>query len=327
MGTFALNIGYALIGIAAVVAVWIVWMKRRAPKPRPWLGLPRELEALRTDFEELIDGALAEAQRATKIGETFVAALKPIDQAIRDFKNRITELEKRSDAGDKRSSELEKRSDAVEKCSGELEKRADGGDKRLEELERRADAGEKRSSELEKSVADLEQRIISKLEGINRQLTAMAEQLSNVKVTLDSSMAAHEQTGDDLRTITGTLAAVQTHATGLSQRSDAAEANHARLSTSAESLAQSVAAIDAFSKETAQRISTLEPRVLWKIEELAMRLDSTLAALNPPPAGDAPDQDRSFHVVSQPVSHDDERHGYRQPDSTALTADAQMGNT
>ena len=97
MGTFALNIGYALIGVAAVVAVWIVWMKRRAPKPRPWLGLPRELEALRTDFEESIDGAHAEAQRATKIGETFVAALKPIDQAIRDFKNRITELEKRAE--------------------------------------------------------------------------------------------------------------------------------------------------------------------------------------------------------------------------------------
>jgi hypothetical protein len=140
-------------------------------------------------------------------------------------------------------------------------------------------------------------------------------------------MAAHEQTGDDLRTITGTLAAVQTHATGLSQRSDAAEANHTRLSASAESLAKSVAAIDAFSKETAQRISTLEPRVLWKIEELAMRLDSTLAALNPPPAGDGAEADRSFHVVSQPAAQDEERHSYRSPGSTALTADAQMGNT
>jgi archaellum component FlaC len=282
LSTFALNIGYALVVLIVAVAAWAAFRKRRSLRANTWLGLPRELEALRDEFHQLIEASHGEARKALKIGETVVAAMKPTESALRDFKKRITELEKRADASDKRSAELQS------------------------------------------SLAELDKRISVRLDGISQQLTAATDQLSGLKQIMEGQASEHGKTREEMRAIASNLATVQSQAAGLSQRADLAETNDARLSAVTQSMAQSVAALQADSKETAQQVSTLEPRFLWKLDELATRVDSTLAALNRPPEDDAKDRnpDGPPDPGNQTTPDEGERAGNDRASGAAPIADA-----
>jgi len=268
--------------LITVVAAWVALRKRRSLRAKLWLGLPRELEALRNQFQHSIEAAQGEARRAAKIGESAVAAMKPIETALRDFKKRITELEGRADASDKRSAEVQL------------------------------------------SLVELEKRFDVKLDGVDRQLMAVTDQLLSLKQIMEGSALAHEKTNEELRAISSNLAAVQTQAADLSQRANIAETNQTRLSAITESMAKSVAALRTDATETAQRISTIEPRFLWKLEELVARVDSTLAGFNRSTTDDVktPDSNGSSKLGNQAMSDNGKRDGNDQVDGAGPTADA-----
>jgi len=67
------------------------------------------------------------------------------------------------------------------------------------------------------------------------------------------------------------------------------EKGQARLSALTQSLSQSVGALKAVADETAQRISALESRLLWRIEALETLANSAQAAADRPSSDDAED--------------------------------------
>jgi chromosome segregation ATPase len=256
LSPFAFVIGAALVVLIAAATAWAVRTGGgiRRGRSYDWVKLPSELPTILGEFQHSIEGAQEDARRAAKTSEAIMAAVGPIELALRDFKKRITELEKRTDENERQSAEL--KSSLVE-----------------------------RQVSLEGNTRAIE-RSNARLDGFDQQSRAVADTLSGLKQTTENGISQHKAASEELRAINSALAAIQARLTGLSQRVDVEETGQAHLSALAESVANAVAALKNGSNETAQRIAALEPRVLWRIEELEALINSAGAAISHIPAND-----------------------------------------
>jgi chromosome segregation ATPase len=251
LSPYAFVIGFVFVVLTAAATAYAVMRTggvMRRSRSYDSLKLPSELPMILGEFQESIEGVQDESRRAAKVGGAIVSALGPIELALQDFKKRITKLEKRADENAKQLAELN--SSLVE-----------------------------RQTALEGNTRAIE-RSTARLEGIDQQSIAVADQLSSLKQMTESSISRHEESREELRAIKSGFAAVQAELTGLSQRVAFGETGQTQLSALAEALARSLAAIEAGSKEAAQRIVAMEPRVLWRLDELETLFKSALAAVD-----------------------------------------------
>jgi hypothetical protein len=112
---YGLAFGLALIALAAALAAATMFRKRDLIRARSdhthdshcvtYTDFDRALEACRREFGHSLNGAQTAARNATIIGEKVIAALEPIELALRDLNNRLVNLEKLVAAGQKHSSE------------------------------------------------------------------------------------------------------------------------------------------------------------------------------------------------------------------------------
>jgi hypothetical protein len=103
LGQYALHIGLALVVLIAALAAWAILHKRRAIRRDTEIDTGRPdpaLHDLRREFRQAIEAAQATASGATTIGEKVIAAVKPIEAALRNLSSRLSELEQRADAND-----------------------------------------------------------------------------------------------------------------------------------------------------------------------------------------------------------------------------------
>jgi chromosome segregation ATPase len=278
-------IGIAVVVLLAAAAAWAALPKGgfvRRNRSDAWRHLPSELQTILDEFAGSMEASQAEIRRAAKSSEAFMAAVKPIELVLRDFKTRLTEFEKYNEESEKQAAEL---NSSLKKCQTSLEENA-------------------------RAV----QRIDGRLDEFSRQLAALSDELPGLKQLSQTSISQNKVTGEELRAVESDLAMAKTQMIDLSRRlgetlqarmsavadsinSDlpAADAqvvgSSQRLDALTESVAESVAAVKALSQETAQRIAGLEPRLIWKVEELETLVNSKLAAdecHSPDHADDAP---------------------------------------
>jgi chromosome segregation ATPase len=255
LSPYAFAIGFVFVVLTAAATAYAVMRMggvMRRSRSYDSLKLPSELPMILGEFQESIDGLQDEGRRAAKVGGALVSALGPIELALQDFKNRITKLEKRADENAKQLAELN--SSLVE-----------------------------RQTALEGNTRAIE-RSTARLDGIDQQSIAVADQLSSLKQMTERSISRHEESREELHAIKSGFAAVRAELTGLSQRVAFGETGQTQLSALAEALTKSVAALDTGSKETVQRMVAIEPRVLWRLEELETLFKSALAAVERSPA-------------------------------------------
>jgi chromosome segregation ATPase len=291
LSLYAFAIGTALVVLLAAVAAWAALPKggfMRRNRSDAWRHLPTELQTILDEFANSMEASQAEIRKAAKTSEAFMAAVKPIELVLRDFKKRITEFEKSSDESEKQAAELKS---SLTKCQTSLE-------------------GNARAVE----------RIDARLDEFNRRLAALTDGLSGLKQMSESSISQHKATGEELRAVESDLAMARTQMVDLSRRLDGGETAQARLSAVAESInsdlaaaetqvvglsqrldalsesvAESVAAVKTLSQETAQRIARLERRLLWKVEGLETLVNSKLAAVECHSIDDAGDVIQGDH--------------------------------
>jgi chromosome segregation ATPase len=188
---------YFLVGGLAVIAaiaalIWIVRRSGFTPKPSRALApdsqgegesLSTELETIRSEFRGAIEAARAASIRATSIGAKFIAALKPVDTALRDLINRIDALEVRSRAYDQTldnfNSSIDKQSNSLNKASTDAE-RLGADQKQLEQqLLALVEQISSLNNETVKLVSDRTAKSDVRIEAINAQIT-------EIRTTVDS---------------------------------------------------------------------------------------------------------------------------------------------
>ena len=160
-------------------------------KPPQRSSFKRELETAPREFRDLTEAAQGAADRAEKIGDNVIAALRLIDVALRDLKRRITKLEERADAntellGDLKSS-LEVQGQSSEKTGrtvGQIRVRLDGVVQQMvsldDQLLQLRQTLKKLQEEVDRTVSHV---IDGRLASIQDQVTSHAEFLASIEAT------------------------------------------------------------------------------------------------------------------------------------------------
>ena len=263
LSPYAIAIGGVLVVLIAAATAYAVTSTRgvmRRGRAYDTLKLPSELPIILGEFQESIERLQDEVRKAAKVDEAMVSALGPIELALQDFKKRINGLEKRTDEHEKQLTEL--KSMLVERQIF-----TEGNTRAIE-------------------------RSNTRLEELDRQSIAAADQLSSLKQMTESAIAQHERSGEELRAINSGLVALRAQLIGLVRRVHSGETGQKQLSELAQTMAKSVAALEAGFQETAQRIAGIEPRILWRIEHLETLSQSAPAPVDQSPA-DAVDDGRT----------------------------------
>jgi chromosome segregation ATPase len=333
LSAYAPTIVSVLIVLIVAATAWAVMRNggaMRRKRSYSWVNLPGELPNILSDFQQSIDGTQEEARRAAKMGEAIVGAMGAVELALKDFKNRITELEKHAGETEKHFAELKLSLAGVQKSLEENARAAeksnarhDGFGQRMtavtDKLTSLTQATESATSEhrethkasreelraISNSVAAVQAAAHEELRTISASMEAVQATAQDDLRTIRNNMAAAQATAqDDLRAIRNNLAAtqaatqqelrtlgdnlmtVQARLTALSRRADVGETGHAQLSAVADTLTTAVAALKSGAKEISHRMGTLEPRVLWRIEELETLIKSSLAAMQPVSKGE-----------------------------------------
>jgi chromosome segregation ATPase len=185
----------------------------------------------------------ATTRKAAIISERFVAAAKPIESALRNFNDRIAELEIRTHKGDALLSSLESP---------------------LREHEQSA-----------KEHAHTIERTNVRLTEVDQRLRTVADELSSLKHIIEGIAAQNKGRSEELGRIKATVTAVQDQVASLSQRFEPAERGHNELSRLSKSLVTSLAELTAFSQETAQQLSDLRKRIQLTLIEPEAQIGST----------------------------------------------------
>jgi hypothetical protein len=240
LGQYALHIGLALVALIAALAAWAVSRKRRSIRREDeiYIGrsaFERALETLRHELQQSIEASQATASRAAEIGEKVIAAVKPIEVALRDLSGRIAELEWRAEASDELSADLKSSLRAQDSASEENARAVEG--------------------------------INVRLGGFEQQLIAVFNQLSNLKQVIEGMAVRNDKNSEELRTINTSLAAVQSQMDDLSQCVNLGERGLTDLSIKTESIAESVASLKSSSQQAEQQLADGERRLASKLAE------------------------------------------------------------
>jgi chromosome segregation ATPase len=231
---YALHIGLALVVIVVALGAWAILHSRASKRQYrkdqndnyiQRSDLDHGLDSLRRELQHSIEASQA---AATDIGEKVIAAVKPIESALRDFNNRIIELEARTETSDKLSVQLQS-------SLGEHERISEENARTVE-------------------------RINGRVERFEGQLMAAIDRLSSLKQMIEGTTTHNEKNGEALQAISASLAVIRSEIYSLSQRLDLKERDQTDLSNRTESIADSFASLKIASEKIAQRISDLETR-------------------------------------------------------------------
>jgi hypothetical protein len=228
LSQYAIHIGFLVVGLIAAAGAWALLRNRRPlrredPSYRIYVDFQRTLEGLRREFQQSITTNEAAASRTSALGERVIAAVKPIEAALRHLRDRMYELERRVDSLDETSVGLKSL---------------------LEERDR----GRQESEIIEDK----------RYERFEQQLSAMAGQLSSLKRTIDDVSERNGKDDDRSRTLESSLAAFQGRVEDMSLRLTQTEDQVSSILSAIESMAQSIAGLKLFSEQAVQNPSQRE---------------------------------------------------------------------
>ena len=261
LSPYLLQIARAPVGTVASIAVCIVTRTRVSIRnrfknflndnPLKIIEFERELEAIRSEFRQSAENVQSTARNAARIGENVIAAVKPIELALRDLNGRIIALEGRTATTDplftnSRSSDGEQRDIA---------------------------------DETDRAFAEIDVR----LKRIQQQLTTVIDQHSTLEKMFEGVTAWKNESSEMIGSIDVRLAAVDGYIESLARRLDQEQKERADLSTLTKSLPQSIASPKTTPEQAAQCLRELERRFAFiapKLAELEAWLNSVSAAVD-----------------------------------------------
>jgi hypothetical protein len=234
LSQYAPHIGLVLVALITALAAWAILHKRRTVQRGDEIHTePRNVEPavadLQPELRHAIETAQATAGTAVAVGDKVIAAVRPIEAALRDLSGRLSKLEQRADANDALSADLKSSLRAQEGAARENARVVEGINVRLGEFE--------------------------------HQLIAVSDQLSGLKQMIEAMKARNGENSEPLRTIDTNLAVIRSQMDDLSQRLDSGQRSLADLSTKTVSIEELVASLKSTSQQAEQKLADLERRL------------------------------------------------------------------
>ena len=184
MGYYAVYVGVAFVGTLAAVAIlatlrWyltIYFNRTKLDGEALRAEMTRSLAIIRAELQSAVAKAEAAAGNARRIGEAVIAAVKPIEGALRHLSSRIAAMELRADASDRLHADHKS---STERLQSWLENNAYAAgemDVRLNEIQRQLAATTDRLSSLEETMREVtlnsaeSHRIVTGIDGRLREI-------------------------------------------------------------------------------------------------------------------------------------------------------------
>jgi len=233
LGQYTPHIGFVVVALVAAAVAWAL-LRNRGPTRRKDqfyrsdIDFKPALEGLRREFQQSIRTNEAAASRTSAIGEKVIAAVKPIEAALRHLHDRIDALERRADLLDETSVQLK----------GLVEER-DGG----------------------RGEPEIIERVNSRCDGFEQQLSAMAAQLSSLKRTIDNVLERNGGEDDRSSAIETSLPVFLGKLEDMSRRLTQTEGQVPSILSAIESMAHSIADLKLFSEQAVQKQLQLGARL------------------------------------------------------------------
>jgi predicted nucleic acid-binding Zn-ribbon protein len=184
LGSFASNLALVLLFAAALtIAAWGVLRSRSRHHshyvPLTRSDLDREVERVRREFQQTTSAV-------AQVGEKVIAAMRPIESALKNFGARMSQLEQHAASSEQSLAQFRSSLGEHERCTNESDR----------------------------AIADIHRQ----LSELGRQLAALADQLAPVKQGINDTSEQNKENTDALQIIAAGLAAVQSQMDTLSQR-------------------------------------------------------------------------------------------------------------
>jgi chromosome segregation ATPase len=203
--------------------------------------------------------------------------------AIQNLHARLAKVEERDDADatehfDGRLAKLEQHADAAATHMAQSQN-ADG---RLVSLEERADAAAAQIAGAQKQSLEENDRIATRLAELAQNLTALGDQLSSVKQTIDGAAAREQETKASTEAINSRITEIQARVDELFPRLALGEKAHKDLGTLIGLFLKRLKKVNADSTEIARRLGALEQHVRSKASQPEGSLRSIPQQMNGP---------------------------------------------
>jgi chromosome segregation ATPase len=293
---------FGLAFVVVIVACAAVILSRRNYAKSA--NLERNIDAFRLEFRRSIDAAQAGTIKsiAKTIHDNIFSVIKPIDLTVRDLDARLAQLEQQhADATaahmagtqilDVRLTRLEERADtpAIQDFDlrlARLEEYTDPTaiqnlDGRLTRLAEHADASTTEIAATQKQTLEENERIAAQLVGFKRDLkaltdqqqnlTALSDELSLIKRTIDGTTAREQDIKNSIDAINSRLLDAQTRTDELPPRLLLEEKARKELGTLNSLFVKRLKKVNANATELALRLSDLECRFRLKATQLEER--------------------------------------------------------
>jgi chromosome segregation ATPase len=229
--------------------------------------------------------AVAANTAGTQILDVRLARLEEHGDAaaVQNLDVRLTRLEERDDAAtnrdlDGRLTRLEERDDAAANRNldgrlAKLEERDDAAaiqnlDGRVAGLEERVDAGATQMEGAQKQSLEGNERVAAQLAALEQNLTALSDQLSLVKQTIDGATVRERDINNSVEAINSRIASSQTRVDELFPRLALGEKAHKDLGILISLCVNRIKRVNVNAAEIAQRISALESDFRSKAKQL-----------------------------------------------------------
>ena len=184
LGSYAVYVGVALVATLVAVATLatlrghlsIYFNRTELDGDALRAEMTRSLTIIRAELHSAVAKAEAAAGNARRIGEAVIAAVKPIEGALRHLSSRIAAMELRADASDRLHADHKS---SAERLQSSLENNAHAAgemDVRLNEIQRQLAATTDRLSSLEETMREVtlnsaeSHRIVTGIDGRLREI-------------------------------------------------------------------------------------------------------------------------------------------------------------
>jgi chromosome segregation ATPase len=177
LGSYAVYVGVAfvatLVALAALATLRghlpIYFNRTELDGEALRAEMTRSLTIIRAELHSAVAKAEAAAANARRIGEGVIAAVKPIEGALRHLSSRIAAMELRADASDRLHADHKSSAERLQSSAGEM-------DVRLNEIRRQLAATTDRLSSLDETMREVtlnsteSNRIVTGIDGRLREI-------------------------------------------------------------------------------------------------------------------------------------------------------------
>jgi chromosome segregation ATPase len=289
LSDYALRFGLALLVVIVACAAIIISRRNYAKSA----DSEHSIEAFRVELQRSIDAA--QAATIKTIRDNIFSVIKTINSTVRDLSVRLARLEERVNetathiAGtqnlDVRLAGLEQHVDAtatygenLDARLARLEERTDETathiattqslDVRLARLEERADETATQIAGTQKQSLEENERIAARLAGLEQNLTALSDQLSLIKQTIDGATVREQDIKNSIEAIDSRIMNTQTRVDELFPRLALGEKALTDLGTLISLFVKRLKRVNANSTEIVQRLGDLESHFRLKFRQL-----------------------------------------------------------